>query len=225
MNLAEATSPEATRARLVLVPVGSIEQHGPHLPLDTDTVIADAVAHEVAMALCDDGVWVAPPLAYGSSGEHQSFPGTCSIGTPVLHAVVIELVRSIATWAGSIVFINAHGGNALALERAVNQMRDEGHDVAWVPCATEEVDLHAGFTETSLMLLLRPFSVRLDRAESGNTAPLAELLPRMMEGGIAAVSANGVLGDPVGASASDGRRVLHEVVDKIVSALDERARP
>jgi len=131
---------------MVLVPVGSFEQHGPHLPLDTDTTIASAVAARVGARLSAP---VAPPLAYGSGGEHQSFAGTMSIGTDVLRLVVIELVRSLRTWAERVVVINGHGGNMSALSAAVRQLRDEGHDVAWAACATETVDLHAGRTETS----------------------------------------------------------------------------
>src|SRR4051794_27413330 len=109
MTLGEATSAETAGAWLVLVPVGSTEQHGPHLPLDTDTVIATAVAHGVAAEL--PGTWVAPPISYGSSGEHQSFPGTASIGTEALTHVLVELARSMRTWASRVVFVNAHGGN------------------------------------------------------------------------------------------------------------------
>ena len=116
-SLADATWPEAQGAGLLLVPVGSVEQHGPHLPLDTDTVIATAVSERVAERLAEQDVpaWVAPPLSYGSSGEHQHFAGTISIGNPVLHQVVVELVRSARTWAGKVVLVNAHGGNVPAL--------------------------------------------------------------------------------------------------------------
>jgi mycofactocin precursor peptide peptidase len=208
-TLAGATSPETTGAGLVLVPLGSIEQHGPHLPLDTDTAIAEAVARRVADRL--PGTWVAPAVSYGSSGEHQSFPGTCSIGTEALTHVVVELVRSLRTWASRVVIVNAHGGNVAALNAA--------DEVEWVPCATEEVDLHAGFTETSLMLHLRPDAVRLDRAEAGNTQPLTAILPAMMAGGVAAVSPNGVLGDPAGASAAEGERVLEAMVADVLERL------
>jgi creatinine amidohydrolase len=208
MRLADATSPEARGAGLVLVPLGSIEQHGPHLPLDTDTTIAVAVAEGVA---AETGAWVAPALSYGSSGEHQSFAGTSSIGTEALTHVLVELARSLRTWARRVVIVNAHGGNVAAL--------DASDEIEWVPCATEEVDLHAGFTETSLMLHLRPESVRRDLAEAGNTQPLSEILPAMMTGGVAAVSPNGVLGDPTGANAAEGERVLKAMVADVVGRL------
>ncbi|KAA1394213.1 mycofactocin biosynthesis peptidyl-dipeptidase MftE [Aeromicrobium ginsengisoli] len=222
MTLADRTWPEVDGRPLVLVPVGSIEQHGPHLPLDTDTAIAEAVSRDVASAI-GGNVLVAPSLAYGSSGEHQSFAGTSSIGTGILQSVVIELVRSMSTWAGRIVFVNAHGGNHAGLSKAVFQMLAEQHSVAWVPCATEDVDLHAGVTETSLMLHLRPESVRLDLAEAGETRPLSEIMPLLMAGGVGAVSPNGVLGDPSGASAAIGERVLAEMTADAVRRIRDGA--
>jgi mycofactocin system creatininase family protein len=215
--LAEAAWPDMVEAELVLVPVGSLEQHGPHLPLDTDTVIAEAVTRGVAARL--PGAWIAPALSYGASGEHQAFAGTSSIGTEALRQVLVELVRSMRTWASRVVLVNAHGGNAAALASAVGQLVAEEHDVIWVACATEEADPHGGFTETSLMLHLRPGSVRGDRAAPGNTAPFAEILPAMLRSGVRAVSANGVLGDPTGATAEEGRRVHDAMVAAVLARL------
>jgi creatinine amidohydrolase len=90
-----------------------------------------------------------------------------------------------------------------------------------VPCATEDVDLHAGSTETSLMLHLAPWSVRRDRAEPGNSRPLREILPAMRAGGVAAVSANGVLGDPTGATAAHGAQLLERVVARALHELHQ----
>lgn len=214
-RIADATWPELEQIELVVVPVGSIEQHGPHLPLDTDVTIAVGIAEAVAEAL--DGAWVAPAVVYGSSGEHQAFPGTSSIGTDVLRLMLVELVRSMRTWARRVLYVNAHGGNLQALTGAVRQLVDEGHDVAWAPCATEDVDLHAGRTETSLMLLLRPTSVRLDLAEAGDTRPLTEILPALVTSGVRDVSANGVLGDPSGASAKEGALLFERMVRDVLT--------
>lgn len=218
--LAERKWPTLGGRPLVLVPLGSTEQHGPHLPLNTDTVIAEAVVKRVAR---ECRALVAPSIAYGASGEHQSFPGTSSIGHAALRLLLIELVRSMSTWAGRIVIVNAHGGNLQTLTSAVPQLRDEGHHVAWVPCATETVDLHAGLTETSLMLHLAPWSVDLAKIAPGNTAPLHKLLPTLMKHGVAAVSPNGVLGDPTGASAAEGRRVLDALVADTLARMRQGA--
>ena len=222
--LARATWPEASRCDLVLVPVGSVEQHGPHLPLDTDTVIAEAVTRRVAADL--PHAWAAPPLSYGASGEHQSFAGTSSIGSEALHQVVVELVRSMRRWARRIVLVNGHGGNVPALRAAVDQLSGERHDVAWISCGPQDaVDAHAGRTETSLMLHLRPDSVHLPRAEAGNTAPITQLMPYLVAGGIRSVSRNGVLGDPNGASAEEGRRLFDSMVIAARNRLVEATVP
>ncbi|MQY40762.1 putative mycofactocin system creatinine amidohydrolase family protein MftE [Streptomyces sp. RB17] len=217
--LADGTTATVPPAAVVLVPVGSVEQHGPHLPLDTDTVIADAVARRAAELADRAEVVVAPPISYGASGEHQTFTGTSSIGTDALRTVLVELTRSVRTWAARVVYVNGHGGNLQALEAAVGQLTAEGHDVAWVACAADRPDLHAGRTETSLMLHLRPEGVRLERAEAGNTASLRELMPQLRAGGVGAVSANGVLGDPSGASAAEGKHMLEHMAGKVAAAL------
>ena len=203
----------------VTIPVGSTEQHGPHLPLDTDTRIATAVARGVTARLSGHSQlhWmVAPAIAYGDSGEHQSFPGTISIGTEALTTLLVEYGRSATCWAQRLLFINGHGGNVRALARAVGRLRSEGRDAGWCPCAVAGGDAHAGHTETSLLLHISPADVLTDRLLAGNRAPLPELLPSMRSGGVAAVSRVGVLGDPTTATAAEGKRIFGEMVDGCV---------
>jgi mycofactocin precursor peptide peptidase len=219
----------AARSAIVFLPIGSCEQHGPHLPLDTDTRIAVAVASRAAALMAAPAeVFVAPPLTISASGEHAGFPGTLSIGTDVLITVLVESVRS-ASWARRVVFVNGHGGNVTALRRATAQLRHEAHDVLlWSPSAfaagASEVDAHAGRFETSVMLALAPELVRLDQAAAGDVRPLSELLPAMRRDGVRAVSANGVLGDPAGANAVEGERYLAALAaDLALRAIAESA--
>lgn len=218
------TSPEAAAAdRVLLVPLGSTEQHGPHLPLDTDTRIAVAVAERVAAR--HPRVAVAPVVAYGASGEHQGFAGTLSIGRAALELLLVELVRSVGPEVRRVILVNGHGGNLDAINRAVATLRSEGRPIdTWSP-AFDASDSHAGRTETSMLLHLAPDVVHLDLARPGVTAPLSEILPALRAGGLASVTANGVLGDPTGASTDEGRDLVSRLVDALdgvaLRALDE----
>ncbi|WP_181784956.1 mycofactocin biosynthesis peptidyl-dipeptidase MftE, partial [Pseudonocardia pini] len=144
----------------LVVPVGSVEQHGPHLPLTTDLRVAERVAALVEDA--DPGLVLAPALAYGAAGEHEGFAGTVSIGHEGLKLLLVELGRSACRWAARVVFVNGHGGNVATLVEACALLRYEGRDVGWVPCAVRG-DAHAGRTETSVMLALAPDAVRGER--------------------------------------------------------------
>jgi creatinine amidohydrolase len=216
--LAERTWVEVDgEPRLLAIPIGSCEQHGPHLPLGTDTIVAEALAG--ALARRRDDVVVGPTLTVTASGEHAGFAGTLSIGTPAMTHVVVELARS-ADWVAGTVLINGHGGNADAIREALAVLTAEGRDVlSWWP-AVAGGDAHAGHTETSLLLALRPELVRVERLAAGATEPLPALTPRLRADGVRAVSPNGVLGDPRGAAAAEGRELLAALADDLVAAVD-----
>jgi creatinine amidohydrolase len=222
-HLGEVTWPDLWHLRrrpLLAVPVGSCEQHGPHLPLDTDTRIATALAEGLAAAFEPGDILVTPAFAVSASGEHGGFPGTLSLGTEVFERVLVELVRS-ADWSAGVVLVNGHGGNAVPVHRAVDLLeREQRRVLAWWP-KVRDGDAHAGHTETSLVLALAPDLVHLAAAEPGRTEPLADLAPELRERGVRAVSPNGVLGNPRGASASHGRALLTRLVIDLVAAVDE----
>ena len=217
-SLARAVWPDIPEAPLLVVPLGSVEQHGHHLPLATDTSVACAAAEAAVASM--DGVLLAPPLAYGASGEHEGFPGTVSIGTEALTGLLVEYGRSACRWAGRLLVVNGHGGNLDALRSAVPLLRAEGRDVAWFPCGVPGGDAHAGRVETSLMLHVEPEGVPGRRAARGVTTPIGELLPRLRAEGVRAVSPTGVLGDPDGASAEEGAALLAGLVERLATAVE-----
>lgn len=228
-SLAETPWTQLPERPIVLVPLGSTEQHGPHLPFTTDTIIADAVAHAAAPLITEatgHPVVVAPALAYGASGEHQDFPGTISIGHDALRLLLVELIRSLSTWAGWIILVNGHGGNALTVKAVVDQMRYEQHHVTAIACALESAtDAHAGLDETSVLLHLAPDLVRMDAAQPGNTQPLPEILPELMRTGVRPVAPTGVLGDPTDADATSGQASFTALVDALVAHATAKEAP
>jgi creatinine amidohydrolase len=205
---------------IIAVPVGSCEQHGPHLPLDTDTRIAVALAEGLVSSFEPGDVLIGPTMAATSSGEHAGFPGTLSIGAELVEQTIVELVRS-ADWSAGVVLVNGHAGNARPVQRAVNKLLGESRRVlAWWP-HIRNGDAHAGESETSMMLALAPSLVRMSRAEAGRPEPIVDLIDELRANGVRAVSPNGVLGDPRSATANHGKALLTRLIIDLVAAVDE----
>lgn len=208
-------------APIVLLALGSWEQHGAHLPFDTDTVIIEAVV-DVAMRSVDPNnsqFSVVPTIGVTASDEHNGFAGTLSIGTNALSDAVVSIARS-ASWARGICIVNGHGGNADALKLVHSALDYENirHSI-WSLPYYEGADMHAGHTETSLMLHLAPGTVRMDLAEVGAVGDSEMLIERMRAGGIKEVSSNGVVGDPTNANAAHGATMLSFYADHLTKLL------
>jgi mycofactocin precursor peptide peptidase len=210
-----------TQSRIVLLLLGAWEQHGPHLPLHTDTIIIEAVVQN-ALKSCPTIVQrfvVAPTLAITASDEHAGFDGSLSTGTTALVDSVVAICRS-ASWASGVCIINGHGGNADALSRVTSALRHENisHKV-WSLPSYEGGDMHAGHTETSVLLHIAPHLVDMSRAERGATGNASDLIAAMRDGGIAAVSSNGIIGDATTATAEHGASVMSLYERSLVATL------
>lgn len=197
-------------SKVLVLPLGSFEQHGPHLPLDTDTIIIDSV---VAQALRDSHIiagsfMVAPTVAISASDEHAGFPGTLSTGSAALADSVVAICRS-ASWAQGICIVNGHGGNTDALARIGSALTYEKirHSV-WSLPSYEGADMHAGHTETSVMLHIDSAKVQIDRIEPGTIGDASSLVAQMRTSGVVGVSTNGVIGDPTTATSEHGVAVM-----------------
>ncbi len=225
----------------VIVPLGALEQHGPHLPLATDQIIADALAAEAAARAGNCAV--APCLPVGVSPHHLGFAGTASVSAAALADMQAGTVASLLDHGFRCAYVvTGHAGNtgsmADALQRLladfdgrVASFADWPEQRAAVHAAAVEMGLdpdrvgtHAGHFETSIMCLLRPDLVRLDLAEPGYIGPAALAGAALREHGMAAVSAIGVIGDPRGASAEAGRSYLDALIDHVTAGIARQRR-
>jgi len=207
------------RDTIVVLPLGAWEQHGSHLPLNTDSISISAVVRAAMQQMTDVSFFVAPTIEISASDEHEGFSGTLSTGTEALVQSVVAICRS-ASWARGICIANGHGGNADALQLITSALRHEGitHSI-WSLPSYKGGDMHAGHTETSLMLHLHPDSVRTDVIEPGASGSTADMVDSMRSGGVIAVSENGVLGDPTTATAAHGIDVFNLYSKSLVSHL------
>jgi creatinine amidohydrolase/Fe(II)-dependent formamide hydrolase-like protein len=244
--LAEMTWPEAQKrfreVDVALLPVGATEQHGPHLPLDTDAFDADFLARAVAERCSDPKPLVLPPLPYGVSYHHEDFSGTISIANQTLSRLVYDIGMSASrNGVTKLVVINGHGGNEPALNYAAQEINRDAHIFVAVDSGeTSDVDIygmidtpndvHAGEIETSTSLAVRPELVRMDRLEKLVPEFSSRYLDFTSKRGIPwhaftkKISESGVMGDPTRASAEKGRRMWELMIEHLVTFVEDLKR-
>ncbi len=249
IRMEEMTWPEIRAAvergfTTVVVGVGSTEQHGPHLPTMTDARIGDELAYRVARRL---GLTLqARTIPFGVSEHHLAFGGTISLDCHTLKAILGDYIESLAACGFTrIVLLPSHGGNFATVQEVIDEAATTHPEVVVTGYANllgfsgflaeasgrfgisaEAAGAHAGENETSIMLALEPDLVRRDRFAAGYVGPLGEEQVKViLERGMTALTANGVLGDPAGASADKGETYLELCADYLVSELGRVSPP
>lgn len=245
-SLAQLTAPDVekllTPRSILIQPLGAIEQHGPHLPLNTDLLIAEAVATAAVDRVGDDvDAWLLPSLAYTKSNEHAWSPGTVWLSATTMLAVLDDLGRCVAlTPAQRLVFLNGHGGNSALVGVANRELRlrhglmtflahpgvppDQG---GVSPPSELGMGVHGGTDETSMMLHLAPELVHVEAGRRRLPEHLAENRYVRFGGSVSFgwlsndFHDDGVIGDPTAATAALGASLFDAAVNAFCGALRE----
>ncbi len=248
-DLPQPAALAALDARSVIVqPVGALEQHGAHLPLSTDLVIPEEIGRRGVERAVTQGVdaWLLPPLAASKSDEHHWAPGTIWLEAQTLWRTLVDVGRSVAaTPARTLVFLNGHGGNSALLQVVNREIRRRfGLKTFSMGTGTQRagggggdgpdehgMGIHAGHSETSLMLALRPEMVDMSRAVRNVPEHIAEFATIGFNGSPVSFGwtsddfgPSGVIGDATGANAAYGRELVEEGTAFVATALVEISR-
>ena len=221
----------------VVVPFGSTEQHGRHLPLGTDAVLGDEIGWGLAERL---GAFLAPTVRFGCSAHHLAFRGTISVGEKTFRSIVADVVASLSVHGfRRIVLLPTHGGNFKPMAEAVAKIEPAGgvrifaftDFMGLIGAAAEssrslgvnaaKSGAHSGEWETSLMLAIRPEQVKMDRAAEGFIGELSEITSKVFDG-IQTLDQNGVLGDPRPATAEAGERYLVDIIEFLFQWVEKQ---
>ena len=237
---AEKATTELKGVKNVILPIGSTEQHGPHMPVGTDTYLTDWAMSSLVGEDVGEDFYILPTIPYGKSIEHLSYPGTITLGMNTLTMIIEDIASSLSSGGVSrLVIISGHGGNAALIDaitydiRKKYQMECYGINIGSVypekeiPKCAFPFSMHAGFAETSLMKALHgeKFAHLLDKTpkkiseESRGFELLSTLSHTSYGWATEDVSAEGYIGDPSDSNKEDGERIHLAVKEQILSVL------
>lgn len=205
------------KCKRAIIPVGSLEQHGEHLPVSTDALIAEYIAHQVAANM---GAFVLPVIAYGVSFEHAPM-FQVSVKNSTLSSLVRDACTSLAdNGIKDIIILNGHHGNMGALKNIGRGLKTKVRVLHYWHFMEQELG-HAGDAETSLILAIAPELVHMERAKAGSKKPSKAAYAKIAgkPGSFVKVTGNGVWGDPRAASAEKGRSLVREVVAGLTKTI------
>jgi creatinine amidohydrolase len=228
---------------LIVLPVGAVEQHGPHMPVFTDTLISEFVLTEAFERLPDDSnIWLLPAIPYGKSTEHLGHPGTISLSATTLMAVVMDISKSLKTSGfEKLVMVNTHGGNTDLMNMMAREIRIEtGMSVfrldpgglrsadEWITPQEKQYGIHAGDVETSLVIAAQPDWVHMELAPTEfpqyPDSRYLQFRNRAFAWVMDDLSHSGISGDAAKATAEKGNAMVKQYGVHIAEALMEMSR-
>jgi creatinine amidohydrolase/Fe(II)-dependent formamide hydrolase-like protein len=251
-SLGELTSPEISRrlneTSILCLPIGAIEQHGPHLPLSTDAVIAEELARRIVGRWAGElDLWLLPTISISLSREHDWAPGTLSLGIETFVALIKNLGREIvrALPARNMLMVSGHGGNRGILDNLMHELQSQlglnvcvihPFDLSKASTGDAIADVHGGKSETSVMLALAPHLVRRELIDSCRSADPDAVSAMIFDRGASfawrtddrRLAVDGIIGDPRGASPELGDAIVESVVMEtrgvLARLLENRSR-
>lgn len=228
---------------LLVLPIGAIEQHGPHLPIYTDTLIGEGLLQLAFAHLENENIWLLPPVPYGKSNEHIGLAGTMTLSAATLQAVVMDIAKSVSeSGFKKIVLFNSHGGNHDLLNMMAREIRIEtgllvfrlnstAFDVTSEVISEKEqkFGIHGGEVETSMVLALKENWVQMEHS-AGEFAELPEDTSIYLKGGCYVawltedISESGIAGDASLGTKKKGEEFNSKLGGKIANVLTEMSR-
>lgn len=211
--------------RRIIIPLGAIEQHGSHLPITTDTIIAEYLANQIAKKISS---YILPTIPYGVSYEHKPF-FNISIGNDLLSDLLSQICVSLAeNGFNRVIILNGHHGNMGVLQYVPqkvvkNNARVNVFGINYWHLIEREFD-HAGFVETSLMMAIQPKLVQMEKSKKGYVDGKrlhATYTTFLNNPSSFKITKNGIWGDPTKASKKEGKKIISVTVNNLIRSIKE----